>query len=257
MSGESEHFIDRLKVFWKVIRELEVKTDNEISEFDTMLAPIRRYRWKLGNALRLWRHSSPLVPMMEALPHLHFPEGFLLDYYQEGNTTGSVPALYVRKPKEPRLPNNPKECLGDSMPKVTYFYEAVRPEHTPDGAWELVLLVELGYQFNLAWHAGTDIIFPLYNMKDFFSRKYMGEENVYLWDFNADKLSGEEREELLSWDISPKVTLEEDGALVDYCIFSPWHGFSKIQRRVQFKPKISLSKRVITKEVYYSCRIVF
>ena len=257
MDGGSEHFIERLKVFWTVIRELEAKTDNEISEFDTMLAPIRRYRWKLGNALRFWRHSSPLVPMMKALPHLHFPEGFLLDYYQVGSTTGSVPAFYVRKPKEPRLPNNPKECLGDSMPKVIYLDEAVRPDHTPDGAWELVLLVELGHQFNLAWHAGTSIIFLLYNMEEFFAGRYMGREDVYLGDFSADQLPENERKELLSWDIAPKATLTEDGFLVDYCIFSPWHGFSKVQRRVRFTPETSLSECITTKKVYYNCKIIF
>jgi hypothetical protein len=255
MDGDSEHFIDRLKVFWKVIRKPEAKTNNDISEFDTMLAPVRRYRWKLGNALRLWRHSSPLVPMMKALPHLHFPEGFLLDYYQEGSTAGSSPALYVRKPQEPRLPNNPKECLGDSMPKVIYFDEAVRPDHTPDGAWELVLLDALGHQFNLVWHAGTSMIYILYDMDEFFSGEYMGNKKVC--DFNVDNLSEAERKELLSWDISPKVTWEEDGALVDYCVFSPWYGFTKIQRKVQFKPEILLSEDTIIKKVPYDCGYIF
>ncbi len=256
MDNEEERLIERLHVFWEVIGELIEKTDNKAYDPD-ILAPIKRYHWKFWRLCRLWKHSSPLLPMMKVLPHLHFPHNSLLDYYQSGSDMGSVPVLYVRKSTEPRLPNNAKTCLGDSMPKNNCILDAVCPEDTSDGAWELILLMELGDQFNLLWHAGTEMIKIVYDMKEFLAGRYFGKNMGHL--FKVNNLSDDDKRELLSWDVSPKVIMQtKDGfALVDYCVFSPWGGFFHVQRKVQFKPELSLSKPLTMKRINYNCRFIF
>jgi hypothetical protein len=192
---------------------------------------------------------------MAALPHLHFLDKTLLDYYQSGTRHGSYPALYVRKETEPRLPNNPEICLGDSMPAVTGVLEAVQPEFTSDGVWELILLMELGDQFNLVWHAGYSELRIICDMAEFFAGRYFGDEDTCYFEVN--KLSEDEKQELLSWNIVPKVKLKNDYALVDYCVFSPFGGFFKVQRKVLFKPQLRLTKPIKKKEISYNCGIHF
>ncbi len=259
--GESERLIARLKVFWKTIRNLRKKTLNEIDIFEdySVVLHVKRLYWKCCRLFCFWRHSTPLATMMEALPHLHFPKGSCLDYYQSGDDFSSYPTLYVRKSTDPRLPNNSPTCLGDLMPKDIDILDNVRPDFTPEGAWELILLMELGDQFNLVRHAGYNEIKIIYDMEEFFTGKYFGNDfTQYEHElFDIKYLTENERKELLSWQPAPRVTMGNDAAVVEYCVFSPFGGFYLVQIKVQFKPVLILSQPIKMKKVHYHCQIIY
>ncbi len=255
--GDSIQLIDRLAIFWKVILELSQNTHNDI-DFSASSKSSQKAQWECKSKCKLTREASPMEPIMKVIPDLHFPDGTLLDYYQHGSMMGSSPILYVRKETEPRLPDNPEFCLGDLMPKVTEAIDAILPDFTQEGAWELILLEELGEQFNLVWHARYNTLRIIYDMAEFFSGSYFGKKDSCYFDTDdTDRLSEVEKEELLSWDIMPKVKLMTDHALVNYCVFSPFGGFFKVQRKVQFKPELLLLKPCIKKKVPYNCGIYF
>lgn len=229
--NESEYLIYRLEEFWKILQELKRGTSKV-------------------------RHNSPLFPIMNVLPHLHFPEGTVLDCYMQSDPLGlgSELVLYVRKGDEPRLPDR-YSSISDSAEKNPDIFKTVTPEFSPKGVWELILLAELGTQFNLVWHANYNLRRIICNMEEFFSGWYCG-----CYDdccFKVDQLSEQEKSKLLSWDIEPKVKMLQDRALAKYCIFSPFSGFFKVEREISFKPELQLSKPRIMRVNFYDCGIKF
>ncbi len=207
--GGSDVLIKRLEVFWKCVQHLRHESEDQSG-----------------------KQSSPLVPMMEALPHLHFPEGTLLDYYQYGSQGyGSHPDFYVRKATDARIPHYSKEVPADDPNSdVVGVLDAVSPDLSPEGIWELILLMAFGPQFGLVWHANYCQRVVVYDMQDFLSDKYFGKRiSNMLYGFPPII------PELLSWQTAPKVTMQENSALVEYCMFSPFGGFAMIQRTVTFE----------------------
>ncbi len=256
INEESNILIERLGVFWNVIMELENTTHNRIrcdnvssSSFSSRLV---RCLWKFGRLWKSGKRESPLIPMMNALPHLHFPEDSVLDYYQAGCRMGSLPVLYVRKMEEARLPNNAEICLGASMPEIKELCSYIQADCSPEGAWELVLLMELGQQFNLVWLADDKVHRIIYDMDEFLAGKYFGKEGKFIY-INA--LSNDDIKELLSWDVAPKVTIEGNVALVDYCVFSLHHAFYLVQEKIQFRPELKRVETILKKRLLYDCWI--
>ena len=145
------------------------------------------------------------------------------------------------------------------MSEVKDILDSVQPDFTPDGVWELILLMTLGEQFNLVWHAGTEECKIVYDMEDFFSGRYFeyefGTENVHF--FNAKALTEKDKQELLSWQTVPKVELKQDSASVEFCMFKPFGGFFMIQNQIQFKPHLKMKAPVIMKKVYYPLQIIY
>ena len=247
----SDILVKRLEVVWKCIQQLKTERNNSEDQSD--------------------KQSSPLVPMMEALPHLHFPEGTLLDFYQYGSYFGSQPVFYVRKVTDARIPHFSKEATADDPNSdVVGVLDAVSPAFMPEGMWELILLLDFGEQFGLVWHANYSQRVVVYDMQDFLSDKYFGEKiSGMLYGFPPRS------PELLSWQTAPKVTMQENSALVEYCMFSPFGGFAMIQRTVMFErepvpnaklarlsslPRFrcpKLQKPVVVKEFKYNCGICF
>ncbi len=143
------------------------------------------------------------------------------------------------------------------MPKMKKLCSYIQADCTPEGAWELVLLIELGQQFNLVRHAGYNEFRIIYDMEEFFSGKYLGKEGYDYDYFNVDRLSNDERKELLSWNVTPQVTIEGDVAFVDYCSFSPFSAFYRVQAGFQFKPELKQLETIVTKKIEYNCGVIF
>ena len=138
------------------------------------------------------------------------------------------------------------------MKKLCSYIQA---DCTPEGAWELVLLIELGQQFNLVRHAGYNEFRIIYDMEEFFSGKYFGKEDYDYFD--VDELCDFDRKDLLSWNVTPKVTIEGDVAFVDYCSFSPFSAFYLVQARFQFKPELKELETIVKKKIKYNCGVIF
>ena len=255
LTDGSSRLVERLGLFWNVIRELTRSINDRVEGFSIYQESEKELALRLAARAAKIRIDSPLLPLMNVLPHLHFPEGTLLDYYQYGSSLGSEPELYVRKENERRLPNNSEPFSRDPNPNVLRVLDAVRPEFTPEGVWELLLLMEFGSQFNLVWHAAYGTARIICDMEEFFSGRYFGERNQCRFD--VSRLSDDERSELLSWDVVPKVKLKDGKAIVNYCVFSPFFGFIKCRRTILFTPELRLQKPVKMKKIPYSCGITF
>lgn len=252
LNNESALLIARLKRFWKAIKTLKKQTPPLPEDFGEILTPPPKRPKRTAKEAPV-KQESPLSPLMKSLPHLHFPEGTLLDYYQSGTSLGSEPEFYVRAENDLRLPHNYAPRKKD--PPIVRILDAVRPEFTPEGVWELLLLTDFGSQFKLVWHANYKEARIVCDMEEFLSGKYFGKEESCTPDIAG--VSKEDRSQLLSWDVVPRVTLQDEQAIVDYCLFSPFSGFYKFRREIQFKPGISLSEPVVEKRIRYNCGIIF
>lgn len=249
---ESVRLMNRLRVFWRVIHELE--RDVAAGKRPDKLEASERKR-----LLKTKTHDhnvSPLIPLMEALPHLHFPKGTVLDYYQDGSAFGSQPVFYVRREDEPRRPDFHVELDPDELElKTQELRQIIKPEISADGAWEMILLDELGSQFNLVWHAAYSTRRIVCDMPEFFSGNYCGCRNNC--DFSVSCLTENDKAELLSWDVVPTVTFMDEKAIVKYCVFTPFGGFFKVRRMIRFKPGLRMLKPSIMAKLSYDCGIVF
>lgn len=240
MTRESEALIARLKAFWTISMKLESK----VPEWPCLPKIKCNYRKGVEN---------PLVPMMEVLPHLHFPEDSILDYFQEGSEWGAAPVLYVRKKDAPRIPDRVFSWADSSDIDIIPALQAVEPEFSSEGAWEMVLLAELGTQFGLFWHACYDMLRIIYDLDEFRGGRYVGKRDCD--ECRKLALSNEDWKEIASWNITPKVNMKEDRAIVHYCVFSPFGGFFMVRRTLLFRPILKLMPPVRVKKIEYSCGI--
>ena len=248
MDGEkyAEVLVERLKIFWKATKNLEkrIASPSFLESEETFSR----------------RNRSPLVSWFKSLPHLHLPDGMVPDYYHFGTHHGSAPVLYARKKSSPRVKDHFGYYLGDEKPEGTMLMEAVVPDKTMEGIWELILLDEMGGQFGLYWHAGYDLSRILYDWGEFFKgKKYAGlpDDGECLLGDKGGTVTEEEHRELLSWNIAPYVTMKDDRAFAHYCVFTPFGGFFKVRRTVILSPELEIKKPVILKKVEYNCGIVY
>lgn len=92
-------------------------------------------------------------------------------------------------------------------------------------------------------------------MEEFLSGYYCGQlDDCY---FYPDQLDEKRKSRLLSWDVVPKIQIHPEYAVAEYCIFSPFSGFFKVQRKIQFVPQITISEPRIIQRVLYNSQIVF
>ena len=238
--------VERLKIFWKATRNLEKRIHGPDFREPEELLPRR--------------NRSPLASWFKSLPHLHLPAGMVPDIYHSGTKMGSAPVLYARKKDSPRLKDHFGPYLGDDKPEGTMLMEAVVPDKTIEGIWELILLDEMGAQFGLYWHAGYELLRILYDWDEvFIGKTYAGlpDDGECLFGDGRATVSEEDRRELLSWNIAPYVTMRDDRAFAHYCVFSPFGGFYKVRRTVVLSPKLEIKKPVILKKVEYNCGIIY
>ena len=161
----------------------------------------------------------------DVLTHLKMKEGCRLEYITYGDS-----------------------CWG-ARPLIDFSNIVI--DKSPEGAWEAVLLINLGGQFNLQRHAGYSQCCIAGSWQDF----YRG------WP--ADEVSGRQvcaetdMKTLSTWDISPKVEMNDDEtATVYYCIFNAWDGFRQVSQCVHFDTG-ELDEPVLLEYLSYCCRVMF
>ncbi|MBR7119505.1 MAG: hypothetical protein IKC77_04835 [Lentisphaeria bacterium] len=223
----SDRLIERLNIFWRVIAELENMQPEEID----------------------------LLPLMKAVPNLRFPTGTELRFFMYGDHYCAEPVFIVRNSWEQNLPDDFKIDPENLMRDVLKALDSVKQYFNEYFVWELILFAELGNQFNLVWHAGYKTQRIICNMEEFLSGYYCGQlDDCY---FYPDQLDEKRKSRLLSWDVVPKIQIHPEYAVAEYCIFSPFSGFFKVQRKIQFVPQITISEPRIIQRVLYNSQIVF
>lgn len=252
---DSDFMIDRLRIFCESMLSVEksIHLENDMQYGGD------------GKLLNAEANATPLEPMMEALPHLHFPVGAVLDYFPIGDSMGTIPVLYVRKRDEPRHGDDDNFLLlgervlrtGEGTGKdFTHFMEVVQPEPSIEGAWELLLLNLIGKQFGLHWHGRYHLLRVIYDWHDFFDKKsYFGKPLEREFCIEDDKISAEDMKDILSWKCRPTAMVEDNKVIIHYCAFMPFAGFFYSESTVVFKPELRLMPPVILKKINYRCGI--
>ena len=252
---DSDLMIERLRIFWESMLSVEKSIH---AEQDTQHNDEKRL-------LNADANATPLEPMMEALPHLHFPVGVALDYFPIGDSMGTIPVLYVRNQDEPRHGcDNDFMLWGNQILRTgsgdgkdfTHFMEVVQPDPSIEGAWELLLLNLIGKQFGLHWHGRYHLLRVIYDWHDFFDKKsYFGKPLEREFRIADDKLSAEEKKDILSWESKPTAKVEDNKVTMRYCAFAPFAGFFYSESTVVFNPELRLMPAVILKKINYRCGI--
>lgn len=140
--------------------------------------------------------------------------------------------------------------VRDTTPELKNIIEAVTPDFSTDGAWELILIDELIY--NCCDKSESQIVC---DMAEFLSGKYCKRKNRNYFDTQC--LTAKEKSLLLSWNVTPKITLKDNKAVAEYCIYSPVDGFVKVQREIVFKPELELSEYTNIEYSHCGGRLVF
>lgn len=141
------------------------------------------------------------------------------------------------------------ETFGDRFYGTTPAISLVNIiiDKSPEGAWEAVLLSELGNQFNLTRHAGYSQRCIVTSWREFYNGRPAAEVCGKIVCAQADMNT------LLTWDITPKVEINNDEtATVYYCVFNAWSGFKQVSRRVRFDTG-AVEERVTLAHVPYDC----
>ena len=170
------------------------------------------------------------------LTHLEMEEGYYLDYtyfYTDMGgepifytaQDGTEPFLYYRDYLSTRQDQDMPIYFGweSAIKTISYspiYLENISLDDTPEAFFELFMLLRLGTQFHLYWHAAyndTQIVCnyeKLSRMNDFF--------RIY------DIFSEEELEQADRLDFTPYVIFDEDFVSVRVLEFTDWGGYSEV-----------------------------
>jgi len=168
------------------------------------------------------------------LTHLSMEPGYVLDYAYHSNL---VPHIYARKSHEPQYPSldvirQDKGKRSDTERLLAYDHGAfdchyhIRVDDTEDAFFQLVLLVIMGAQFALFWHA-------LYNDMAIVCTHAGLEAELAKGNGLGNPIPPYVLEQASRLDLAPTVEMGGDEVLVRVAQFSKWGGLFRKTYRVQ------------------------
>jgi hypothetical protein len=191
--------------------------------------PGRAYetRVRLGQGFDVNQYFSVLT-------HLSMEPGYVLDYAYH---SGLEPHIYARKSHEPQYPSldvirQPKGKRSDTEHWLAYMHGAfdyhhhIRVDDTEDAFFQLVLLVIMGAQFALFWHA-------LYNDTAIVCTQAGLEAELAKGNGLGNPIPSYVLEQARELDLAPAVEMGGDEVLVRVAQFSKWGGLLRKAYRVQ------------------------
>ena len=190
----------------------------------------------------------------EVLPHLYMERDYVLDFAYYPNL---VPHIYARKTDEPRCPR-PEQVRGRGRERTEAehwlafshgafgYHHHIHVDDTEEGFFQLVLLVIMGAQFYLWWHAN-------YNDWAVVCTHAALEALVSAGSLSPHWICERARD----FDLAPSVKMSEDEVVVSVALFTAWAGLHRrwFSIRREFPHQI-LDSRIRTL-VEYDCGLVF
>jgi hypothetical protein len=192
------------------------------------------------------------------LTHLSMEPGYVLDYAYHTNV---VPHIYARKIDEPRClslsqvrERKDKRSIMEHLLAYDHgafdFHDHVQVDDTEDGFFQLVLLVVMGGQFYLVWHAhynDTTIVCTQAGLEALLAGgNGLGNPNQ---PYVLEQARG--------FDLAPEVEMGAGQVLVRVAQFTKWGGLSRrtyqLQRAFPHKFLDGRSKTLVK----YDCGIRF
>jgi len=180
---------------------------------------------------------------------------------------GALDALLAALPHVEPDGRGPLDCIlvGDEYYSQSRFvcgrdgrYDdyRVKPDGSPESAWEVVLFKWASEQFYLGWHAYYDATYPVWDADDFFreARKRFPDECRCL----RRRLGRAACARMREIDYAPCIRIADGKASVTYFVFSPFAGLLRICDTVDLATGAIVSGRASAEVVIpYECGIMY
>ncbi len=190
------------------------------------------------------------------LTHVAAEPGYVLDYVYLGESLGARPVVYARAKAAAPFATyaDLQASQGGAKPGPPFerYMAHVRPDGSPTGFFEWIVLGIAGEQFYLDWHAA-------YND----SEVVCGGTALdgILAEISSPKagaaLKAEDAAKARALDIAPKVALQGDRATVSLVTFTAWGGFERRSYAVSVQAPHRLLEEERDPLLAYDCGIRF
>lgn len=189
------------------------------------------------------------------LDRLSMEGGRVLDYVYDYAGIGGAPVLYARKATATPYRNYTEYLAADAASELTeredYYLWHIETDGTPEGFFQLALLLIQGEQFYQFWHAAYNderIVSDLEDARASLGGGWVGEDESTVEGLLAD---------LGKFDLAPVVSMSGDLVKVEVVIFTNWGGFVKrsIVMEKEFPHLILWERSEVL--VPYNCGIMF
>lgn len=159
---------------------------------------------------------------LAVFPRLGIASGQVLDFVYDYQELGGHPILYARSSGQPAFSSHAEfkkvypryYFIGDKSRYDPAYLDSIVADGTPDGFLQLAIMVLIGEQFYIHWHAVYSIFLPILDQQTF--------------DDVLGAYKKEEAEKGRKIDFRPRVTLEGNHARVEYLVFNEWTGIKRV-----------------------------
>lgn len=192
----------------------------------------------------------------DVLDELAVGEGYALDYVYWYNEAGGSPVLYIRPADQPAFVTlqGVEAAWDEDIESELVAYENylgyIEVSGTPESYLQLVVLDVMARQFYLYWHAN-------YNDWQVVCDDDAVEAILTRINEIGEEPDGDVIEQARELDVTPTVTLGEDGAAVEVVFFTKWGGFYRVTTTIQQatpRPELEWASEAV---VEYEIGLVF
>jgi len=159
------------------------------------------------------------------LDQLSMEGGRVLDYVYHYAGIGGAPVLYARKVPAPPYSNYSEYLAADAAiepeDREDYYLRYIDTDGSPEGFFQLALLLVQGEQFYAFWHAAYNddrIVSDIEDARARLGGGWVGEDESTVEGLMAD---------LGKFDLTPVVSMNKDLVKVEVVVFTKWGGFIK------------------------------
>jgi len=191
------------------------------------------------------------------LDRLSMDRGRVLDYVYDYSGIGGSPVLYARKASLTPYRNYSEYLAADAAADPTeredYYLKYIASDGTPEGFFQLALLLIQGEQFYQFWHANYNDDRIVSDQED----ARTAPADLTGWVGENESTTEGLLAEVAEIDLTPVVLMNQDQVKVEVVVFTKWGGFVKrsIAMEREFPHLILWEKSKVL--VPYNCGIMF
>jgi len=191
------------------------------------------------------------------LDRLSMDRGRVLDYVYDYSGIGGSPVLYARTASLTPYRNYSEYLAADAAADPTeredYYLKYIASDGTPEGFFQLALLLIQGEQFYQFWHANYNDDRIVSDQED----ARTAPADLTGWVGENESTTEGLLAEVAEIDLTPVVLMNQDQVKVEVVVFTKWGGFVKrsIAMEREFPHLILWEKSKVL--VPYNCGIMF
>jgi hypothetical protein len=246
MAQDEQDGVEIVEPSWFMVTRISPSYSGDlVSEFEALTGSQELPDHLMNDAAEKVEGDFDVSLYFTVLDRLSMDRGRVLDYVYDYAGIGGAPVLYARKATATPYRNYSEYLAADAASEPTeredYYLQYVETDGSPEGFFQLALLLIQGEQFYQFWHAAYNDDSIVSDMED-----------------ARDELTVEEiLAEVGELDLAPVVSMSRDQVKVEVVVFTDWGGFIKrsIAMEKEF-PHLILEERSEVL-VPYDCGIMF